>query len=202
MDRVFDASRVAHLIGDHLCDQLRISGSTEDLPPCLIFIPKLAGVHQVAVVGNGDVLITEEKIEGLGVFRPVCSCRGIPDMPEPDVAFKAVQYCRIENLGDETLPPVFMEPRPVKCRDPRALLPAVLEGKQGIIDRERHTASIPDANDSAHVRSLMGRDLWSLVYPVVLSHPRAFTKPAGRADLVPQVVGYAPAPSAGNMDPA
>jgi hypothetical protein len=46
----------------------------------------------------------------------------------------------------------------------------------------------------------MGWDLWSLVYPVVLSHPRAFTKTAGRADSVPQVVGNAPAPSAGNMN--
>jgi hypothetical protein len=48
----------------------------------------------------------------------------------------------------------------------------------------------------------MGGDLWSFVYPVVLSHPRAFTKPAGRAGFVPQVIGYAPAPSAGNMNVA
>jgi len=131
---VLDASRCAHLVSDHLCDQLGVRGRAEDLPACLVFVSEFAGIHEVAIMGNGDDVITKKKIERLCVLRLVCSGRGIPYMPYSNIAFKPPQQCWIEDFGNKTLALVFIELNPIKSGDPCALLPPMLKSKQCIIE--------------------------------------------------------------------
>ena len=57
----------------------------------------------------------------------------------------------------------------------------MLESVQGIIELNRYTASIDDANDTTHDKTLMRWNFWSLRGPVVAAHFSASAKTAGRA---------------------
>jgi hypothetical protein len=77
-----------------------------------------------------------------------------------------------------------MEVRAVKSGYTCALLATVLESVQGIIELDGCAASIDDANDTAHVTSLMRWDFWSLGVPLETADLCALAKTAGRADFL------------------
>lgn len=199
MDCVLYRAGIAHLIGDDLGYELGIGIGAEDLSPTFELVPQCAVIDKVSVMGQGDDVIPEYKIEWLVILRSVLTGGRVPDMTYPHVSFQAFKCRRIEYFGNQALCLVFVQPGAIERRNSRALLPPVLESIKSIINREGNTASIPDANDTAHECSLVGGDFWFLCQPLVLADPGASTKTACRADLMAHMVGDAPAPSTGDV---
>src|SRR5271169_5621871 len=131
-----------------------------------------------------DKMVLELKVERLDILREVRTCCRITDMPDTSVAFQVGQDRRRKDIGYETGSLEFMEVRAVKSRYPGALLATVLESIQGIIELDGCTASIHDANDTAHDKSLMRWDFRPLCVPLVVADFCAPAKTAGRADFL------------------
>jgi hypothetical protein len=75
----------------------------------------------------------------------------------------------------------------------------MLESVQGIIELDGCAASIDDANDTAHVTSLMRWDFWSLRMPLIAADLCASAKTAGRADFLLGMERDFPTAPAGDM---
>ena len=95
-------------------------------------------------------MVPELEVERLDILREICTGRRVADMPDTGIAFQVSQNWRRKDIGDKTGSLEFMEVRAIKSRYPGALLATVLESVQGIIELDGCTASIHDANDTAH----------------------------------------------------
>ena len=88
IDRILHRPGFADLIDQDLCDDLRIGRGREDLAGLLVFCPELAGIDEVAVVGDGDEMLLELEVEGLDILRQVRSGCRVTDMPDTGIAFQ------------------------------------------------------------------------------------------------------------------
>src|SRR5512136_184279 len=152
-DGLLDLPRLPELVDDGRGDDLGVGGRGEDLAVLLELAPELGGVHQVPVVGDGEVVVAEPEVKGLGVLGEVRAGRGVPDMADPDLARELGEDSVVEDLGDEAHALVLVEAGAVPGRDACALLAPVLEGKKSKIEGTGYAAGIDDANDPAHAPS-------------------------------------------------
>ena len=127
------------LLYDDIGDHLAVGGGVENGSVLLQTVPQLIGVGQISVVRQRHPAFMVIDDDGLGVALAVGAGGSIADVSHDDVAgpqlFDALLW---ENLVDQPLVAIGGEHPVIIDRDPRALLPPVLEGKQPVIGQRGH----------------------------------------------------------------
>jgi len=150
-------------------------------------------------MGNGYEMVLKLEIQRLDIFRKVGTGCRITDVADPRITIQFMQNSRGKNISDESLTFKFLEICAVICGYAGAFLSAMLECVQGVVELDRYTASIDDANDTTHGATLMCWNFWSLCSPLVAAHFGASAKTAGRALFFLGVERDFTAPPAGDM---
>ena len=112
---------------------------------------ELVGVDQIAVVSQGNS-VGRIDVKRLRLGHARRTRRGIPDMPESDIASQPHHVVLLEDIADQAGALAQVQLTAFLGHDARGVLPPVLEIGQGIVDRLIDRALADDSNDSAHVR--------------------------------------------------
>ena len=174
----FVDDRLAVRAADQPRDDLRVGRGGEALAVLLQLGAQAVGVGEVAVVRHGDVADARRGDEGAGVLQVAAAGRRVARVADRRRAAQSRQILLGEGLRDQPHAAMHRDPRPVGDRDPRALLPAVLQGEEREEGHARHVhARRVDAEDAAL--------LAQLVAPVALHAGRSFpAAPARRRRLM------------------
>ena len=110
-------------------NDLCVTGPAENGALVLKPAPQFERVHQVAVVGDGDVHPLVVDKEGLGVGYGRTSRGGVAHVPHGDGAGQGLEVFLLEYVGHEPHAPVVVDIASViHAHDARAFLPPVLLG--------------------------------------------------------------------------
>ena len=113
------------------------------------FAGQLAGVGEIAVVGQGDsVGAIDKKRLGLGI--PMGACRGITHMPEAGGTLQVLHMASSKGLAHQSPRAARAAYSLVIGHDARRVLAAVLEHDQGVVDVRRRRALPHQADNPAH----------------------------------------------------
>ena len=123
---------------DEVHENFGIVGGAEDGAVVLQLLAQLHGVHQVAVVGDGDVQPLVVGHEGLGVARRGTARGGVTHMAQRDGARQGLQVGFGEDIGHQAHAFVLVQQAfLVDGDDARAFLSAMLLGVQTEIGQSR-----------------------------------------------------------------
>ncbi len=121
---------VRGVLGQQGRDDLGVGGALEDVPVLDQTRPQFVGVHQVAVVGQGDERAVAGAGEGLGVAHLAGAGGGVAHVAYGQLPGQRLQDRLLEHLGDEPHVLVDDEPGAVGDGDAGGLLPAMLQGEE------------------------------------------------------------------------
>ena len=125
----FDRIVVRELAHEKVHDDLCVTGPAENGTLVLKPAPQFERVHQVAVVGDGDVHPLVVDKEGLGVGYGRTSRGGVAHVPHGDGAGQGLEVFLLKYIGHEPHAPVVVDIASViHAHDARAFLPPVLLG--------------------------------------------------------------------------
>ena len=147
INRLLDGRGSEPLLHDDIGDHFAVGGGVEDGAALLQPVSQLIGIGQIPVVGQGHPAFMVIDDDGLSVALAVGAGGSIADVSHDDVAgpqlFDALLW---ENLVDQPLVAIGGKHPVIIDRDPRALLPPVLEGKQPVIGQRGHIGSCSGKN--------------------------------------------------------
>ena len=125
-------------LGEQMQDDLAVHGRLENGALLFQFVAQHGGVHEVAVVPDGELPAGAVHHERLGIGQIARSSRGVAHMADGARAFQPLQIRRVEDLRNQTHGHVAIERRirPIGRDDARALLPAMLEGKESVVGQD------------------------------------------------------------------
>src|SRR5450759_3815352 len=151
--RAHGAEQVAlGLVGDERRDHLGVGGAGELDAPGDERVPQLGGVHQVAVVAQGDHLAVAAAHQRLRVLPVARARRGVEHVADGVLAAQALEHLLVEDLADETQIPDDRDLAVVGHGDAGALLAAVLQGVEAEKRQARDVAPRRmDAEDATAV---------------------------------------------------
>ena len=120
---------VRELTHEKVHDDFRVTGPAENGALVLEPAPQFERVHQIAVVGDGDVhpLVVDKERLGVGYGRT--SRGGVAHVPHGDSAGQGLEVFLLKYIGHEPHAPVVVDIASViHAHDARAFLPPVLLG--------------------------------------------------------------------------
>ena len=146
------AAAVARL-GEQMQDDLAVHGRLENGALLFEFVAQHGGVHEVAIVPDGELPARAVHHERLGIGQIARSRRRIAHMADGAGAFQPLQIRRVEDLRNQAHGHVAIERRirPIGRDDARALLPAMLEGKESVVGQDSGVRVAKDGEDAAFV---------------------------------------------------
>ena len=105
---------------------------------------KLCGIGQVSVVAQRHIALAVADDDGLGIGPSRTAAGRIAHMTDSDISLSQPVQCAFrKHLIDQPDILVMAENALAADRDPRGLLPPVLQGKQTRIDIACHRAALP-----------------------------------------------------------
>jgi len=113
-------------------DDLGVAGGCEGIALLLQVVPQYLGVHQIAVVPQGQWPAGALQVEGLGVLKPARAFGGIAGVAYGDLAGQIGEVGLIEHLRDKAHAGAEMDFPTVGSGYARAFLPSMLEGIQAV----------------------------------------------------------------------
>ena len=145
------------LVGDERGDDFGVGGAGELDALGDELVPQLRGVHEVAVVAQGDHVAVAAADERLRI-RPVTGARGaVPHVPDGVLATQALQHLLVEDLRDEAHVFDHGDLAVVGHGDAGALLAAMLQCVEAEVGEARYVLSRrDDAEDAATVAKAVG----------------------------------------------
>ena len=144
-----------HLVGDQLGDQVAVAGHHALEHPGLL--GQALGVHQVAVVAEGELVLADRAVGRLGVAPRRRARRRVAAVADGQVAVEAGERAVVEHAGHEALVLDHGERLAVADGHARRLLPAVLQREEAQVaelgDRQGRAV---DGEDAARLLQLVG----------------------------------------------
>ena len=145
---------------DEVRQDLRIGGGLEEAAAVLEVFAQLGAVHDVAVVGKGEVAAVVAEEEGLYVVESAAARSGIPHVAYGAVTLERGQFGVVEHFGHEAEALYPLQP-PVIVRGhySAAFLTPVLQGMEAVVCQFSGIGNAPDGENAAF-----------FVYVAVLDH--------------------------------
>ena len=130
------------------------------------------GVHEVAVVADGDLAVRAFDQDRLRVLEPAVTRGGIPHVAHGARSGQPRERVLVEAVGHVAHRLVGDQPRAVRGGDTGALLPAMLQGVEAEIRQVRGLGVAVDAEDAAFLAKLV-KHVWVLtgVVTPTATHP-------------------------------
>ena len=126
---LLDGAGPEALLHQGIDQHLGVGGGAEDCAAQLQLPAQLAGVDQIAVVGQSQVPLDMGDDQGLGIFPAGVAGGGITDVADGHGALHGVQQGLMEHLAHQPHVPVAADDAPVVHRDAAGLLTPVLQGE-------------------------------------------------------------------------
>jgi len=115
------------MLDDEVDEEFRIDGGLKDRALAFQFLTQFRRIHQIAVMGHGQVLGAVADQEGLGVADERGAGGGVADVPDGDVALELLaEMPLVEHLGHQSHALLLADLEAIPGDDAGALLPAVL----------------------------------------------------------------------------
>ncbi len=140
--------RTGHEVEDHL----GVRGRREEGPARLEGGPDLPGVHEVAVMRQGEGTPPGVEDDRLGVQEQRGARRRVPDVADGRPAREAGEPRAVEDVGDVAHLALDVDLAAVERGDPGRLLAAVLEGVEAEVREIGGVVRVADAEDTALIR--------------------------------------------------
>ena len=198
-----DVAVLTEVLVEDVDYKFRIRIGLEDGSRLEVFLLDLVVGGQVAVVGDGHHTGTGYHGHRLGVLDALTSGSGIPYMTDSDLALVGLQALLRKSRLDK--PGTFdgVDLHPVENRDAGAVLSAVLNDHQGLLQRWNYVMVGIDADYTAVVpktrHCFTFLDLLAKFSPGIGPYPCGLAVSAGSANSLPDVVRALSAPAAGNV---
>ena len=128
---------------------LGVAAGLEDRALTNELVAQLAGVHDVAVVADGDLAVRAVDQDRLGIRELALASRRVTDVTDGQRPGQVRQLVVVERFGDVAHRPGHTHVPNVGGGDAGALLPAVLERVQAEIRHVGRLGVAEDAEDAA-----------------------------------------------------
>ena len=142
--------------GDEVDENLGVHRGLEDRTGDLELPLKFLGVHEIAVVGDGNGAGLEIDHQRLGVFQLRAARRGVADVPDGGVPRQPGEDLLREDVGDQPHLLVEDDPFAVGAGDPRAFLAPVLQRVETQVRHVRRLGVPVDPENAALVVPAVG----------------------------------------------